>query len=101
MQRVQDHLRVLDQTLSEWKWLAHINTRPLLLTDCLLWEELDVVNQTFGNHLTFDETETLARFYNECPGRPVFDAMLKEQPCQITGRPGEADAITRIQRLLA
>jgi len=96
---VHRHLAVLEQTVNQWSWFEA--ARPLMLVDCLLWEELDVAQRTFGDHLSFAESPTLARFYDECPGRETFDNVLRDKPCQITGRPGEPEAISKIHKLLS
>jgi hypothetical protein len=72
-----------------------------LVFSCLLWEELSVAQQVFGDHLRLDDTVELARFYRECPGRKAFESALAKHPCQISGRPNEAEAIPRIRAALA
>ena len=98
---LEGYLKILDRTVSSWPTFAKATARPLLLTDCLLWEELDAVKRIFGDRLTLDETETLARFYSECPGRPTFERMLKEKPCQLSGSSMESEVISKIQEILS
>jgi hypothetical protein len=71
-----------------------------MLVDCLLWEELDVARVVFGPHWSLDATPTLARFYDDFPGRGICEAVLAERPCPITARPNEAEGIAKIQQLL-
>lgn len=99
-ENLPSYLAVLDKTVRDWSMLEGTSSQPLLLTDCLLWEELDVVQRIFGDHLPLDETESLARFYRECPGRTSFELLLREQPCQMSGRPGEAAAVTKLREIL-
>jgi glutathione S-transferase len=101
LDRVRRHLTVLEQTLREWYWLERLADRPLMLADCLLWEELSVAQQVFGDHLRLDDTVELACFYRECPGREAFESALAAHSCQISGRPNEAEAISRIRAALA
>jgi glutathione S-transferase len=95
------HLTALDRTLGEWQWLEGLAERPIMLADCLLWEELSVAQRVFGRHLPLDDKPVLARFLAECPGREAFEAVLADHPCQISGRVEEADAISQIQAALA
>ena len=74
--------------------------RRIMLVDCLLWEELDVARVVFGPHWSLDATPTLARFYDDFPGRGICEAVLAERPCPITARPNEAEGIAKIQQLL-
>jgi glutathione S-transferase len=97
LERMQYNLAVIDRTLEEWQWLERASERAVAVVDCLLWEEVDVVRQLFGDALSLDATPTLARLYRGCAARETFERLLETQPCQITGRPGEAEAIARIQ----
>ena len=72
-----------------------------MLADCLLWEQLDLVQFLFAAHAQLDAFPALTRFYRECPGRTAFEACLAALPCQITGRPNEAEAIGVIRAALA
>jgi glutathione S-transferase len=101
LDRIRKHLASLERTLAEWQWLAGLKTRPLMLADCILWEELDVARLVFGEHLQLERHATLAQFHRECPSRPVFEQLLAEYPCQISGRPGEAQAIANFHGILA
>jgi glutathione S-transferase len=101
LSRLERVLAVLDQTLAEWHWVERMHERPITVADCLLFEQLDQAVTTFGLRLTFGDMPTLLKFRNEHPGRAAFEGLLAETPCQITGRPGEAAMIARIQALLA
>jgi hypothetical protein len=99
-ERLRGHLASLNRTLDEWQWLERAKQRPVMLADCLLWEEISVAQHVFGDHLRINETPTLARFYEECPAQALFASILGDHPCQITGRPAEASAIAKIHELL-
>lgn len=101
LDRLNRVLTVLDQTIAEWDWVGRMHERPATVADCLLWEELDQAISTFGSHLTLEDKPALARFRSEHPSRNEFERLLAESPCQITGRPGEADAISNIQAILS
>lgn len=100
--RMRSHCGYLDVTLGEWDWLARARSRPVMVADAMLWEELDVAQQVFGEHLRLDDYPVLAKFYRDCPGRAAFDSVLRARPLAITGRglAGEADAIGKIGGLL-
>jgi glutathione S-transferase len=83
--RVRGHLGSLDRTLDEWRWVEVASKRPIMLADCLLWEELDVAQHVFGAHVRLSELPTLARLYEEAPGRRAFEAALSERPGSVTG----------------
>jgi glutathione S-transferase len=100
LERLELHLRALDQSLGEWRWLDKARNRRIMLVDCLLWEELHVAQQVFGPRLSLAQTPMLARFYDDFPARPTCEAALAEHPCPITARPEEAAAIAKIQQLL-
>jgi glutathione S-transferase len=100
LSRLQRVLAVLDQTLAEWQWVERMHERPITVADCLLFEELDQAIATFGPRLTLDDMPALLRFRDEHPGRPAFERLLAEAPCQITGRPGEAAMLAQIKELL-
>ena len=91
----------MEQTLHEWNWWDKSAARGVMLTDCLLWELLSVMQYTFGPGLDLGACPGLSRFYSECPGQPLYTAMLAEHPGPVTGRPGEPDAIARIHSALA
>jgi glutathione S-transferase len=101
LERIRKHFERLDETLAEWQGLAAAKSRPVMLADCMLWEEIDVADHIFGARLKLEQHRTLARFYRECPGRPVFEKLLAEHPCQISGRPGEALAVANLHKILA
>jgi glutathione S-transferase len=101
LERIRIHFARLDATLDDWQWLAGAKDRPVMLADCTLWEEIDVARRIFGAHLDLERHGTLARFYRDCPGRPVFEKLLAEHPCQISGRPDEAQAVARLHEILA
>jgi hypothetical protein len=71
-----------------------------MLADCLLWEELDAVRTVFGPHWSLEPTPALARFYSEFAARAACEAVLTEKQSPITARPGEPEAIAKIQQLL-
>jgi glutathione S-transferase len=100
LDRLKAHCQALEQSFGEWRWLDRARNRRIMLVDCMLWEELDVVRTVFGPHWSLAATPTLARFYEDFPARPTCEAMLAERPCQITARPNEAEAIAKIQQLL-
>jgi hypothetical protein len=101
LQRVQNNLTSLDETVREWNWFARSRERPVMVLDCLLWEAIDFAMRAFGARLNLDNAAALTRFYAECPGRVTFERLLREHPCQLTGRPGEAQALDGIERALA
>lgn len=100
LERVQQHLAAVEQSLNEWQWWGRLQRRPVMLADCLLWECLDVAKRVFGEHLKLGDQPSLARFHAEFPPRESFETLLRERPCPITARPGEEAAIARIQELL-
>jgi glutathione S-transferase len=100
LERLELHLRALDQSLGEWRWIDKARNRRIMLVDCLLWEELHVAQQVFGPRLSLAQTPMLARFYDDFPARPTCEAALAEKPCPITARPEEAAAIAKIHELV-
>jgi hypothetical protein len=100
IERLTQHCQALEQTLVDWRWLDKARNRRVMLVDCLLWEELDVARLVFGTHWSLAATPTLARCYEDFPARASCESLLGEQPCAITARPNEADAITKIQQSL-
>lgn len=100
LERLERHLRSVDQSLGEWRWLDKARNRRVMLVDCLLWEELNAAQQVFGPRLSLASTPMLARFYDDFPARPSCESMLAEQPCPITARPEEAAVIAKIRELL-
>jgi hypothetical protein len=101
VERLERHLGYLDAALIEWRWLEDAPSRPLVIGDCMLWEELDVLQVVFDKRLALARYPTLAQFHRDCQARPVFEALLKKHPCPITGRPAEAQALAAIRRVLA
>jgi len=101
LERLERHLGYLEATLAEWRWLEGAKSRPLMIGDCMLWEELDVLRVVFGERLALSRYAILAQFYRECQARTVFTNLIEKYPCQITGRPAEADALAAIRRVLA
>ena len=101
LERLRGHLAALDRTLDEWRWLETANERQVMLADCFLWEELSVAQQVFGDALKLEETPTLNRVLAESPVRGVADGLLRKHPCQITGRPAEADMLAKLSGMLA
>jgi hypothetical protein len=99
-ERLELHIRALDQSLGEWRWLDRARNRRVMLADCLLWEELNVAQHVFGPRLTLSQTPMLARFYEEFPARATCETLLTERPCPITAVPNEPAAIAKIRELL-
>ena len=99
--RMEMHLATLDQTLAEWEWTATLADRPVMASDAVLWEALDVIRLTFDEHVSFDELDMLSTFYDECPGAVTFRKLLSRKSMTITGRPGEPDALAVIHESLA
>jgi glutathione S-transferase len=101
LERLHKHLDALNRTLGEWQWLERARERPVMVADCLLWEELNVAQHVFGAHLALETRESLAMFYQAHPARATFEKLLAEHPCPITARPGEAQTIARLHEILA
>jgi len=101
--RLRGLLGRIDQTLAEWGWTAAARGRPVMIADCLLWEELDSLQHVFGEHVGLDQLPTLSRIYLEAPGRTAFQKVLASHPAPITGRgtPAETEIIGRIRSYLA
>jgi glutathione S-transferase len=100
--RLRSHLGRLEQALAEWGWAASARGRPVMLVDCLLWEELDVLRHVFGEHAELDELPTLSRLYAEIPGRAAFLKVLASRPAPVTGRglAAETEIIGRVRTYL-
>jgi glutathione S-transferase len=75
LERIHGHLAVLDQTLVEWQWLERAVARPVMVADCILWDQINCAQHVFGGELGLDATPTLARFYRDCPGPPMVTTM--------------------------
>jgi glutathione S-transferase len=101
--RLRGHLGRVEQTLSEWGWSTEARGRPVMLADCLLWEEVDVLQHVFGEHVGLDALPMLSRVYSEAPGRAAFQKTLASHPAPITGRglAAETGIIGRIRSYLA
>jgi len=99
LERTLSHLAVLDRTLVEWQWLERAVARPVMVADCILWDQIDCTQHVFGGKC-LDETPTLARFYRECPSRETFERLLRTKPCTVTARPGEEECLARIRELV-
>jgi glutathione S-transferase len=98
--RIERNFDALEHALADWGWVATQHERPVTVADCLLWETVDQARTLFGSALELDDRPELARCYTEHPGRATFESVLASRPCQITGRPGEGEAIERIQSAL-
>lgn len=101
--RLRGLLGRIDQSLAEWGWSAAARGRPVMLADCLLWEELDSLQHVFGEHVGLDKLPTLSRIYLEAPGRAAFQKVLGQHTAPITGRglAAETEIIGRIRGYLA
>ncbi len=99
-ERLQAHLAVLSQTLSEWEWVDEACERAVTLADCLLWEELDVAQHVFGERLGLAEQPYLLRCYRELAAADTCRRVLEERPSPVTARPAEAEAIARLRLLI-
>jgi hypothetical protein len=100
LERLQQHFVSLEQALDEWRWPERSRRRRVMLADCLLWEELNVARQVFGPHLSLTATPLLEAYSTEFAGSAACESLLTEQPCPITARPNETEAIEAIQRSL-
>ena len=100
LERIQSHLTVLDRTLVEWQWLELSTGRPVMVADCILWDQIDCIQHISGGKF-LDGTPTLAQFYRDCPARETFEGLLRTNPCSVTARPGEDECIARIRKLVA
>lgn len=101
LQQISGHLQVMEAALVQWQWFDKLLHRPLMLTDCLLWEWLSLVDTVFAGQLDWKPLPQLHNFFQHCPSAPLFRRMLAEHPGPITGRPQEADALQRLQAALA
>ncbi len=95
--RLELHLKTVDETLSNWSWFVDLNQRNVMAADAVLWEALDVIRETFAGAIKLDGFDTLAAFYERCPGRDTFRSLLEQHPATITARPGEAEALAIIR----
>jgi hypothetical protein len=101
LERLNAQMHSVERTLIEWQWFAHLDTRPVMVADCLLWEELSVLQHVFGAHVPLGSWPELARFHAEFSGRALCEAELAARPRPVTGRPEEPASIARIQQALA
>jgi len=101
LERVSAQMHSIERTLIEWQWFAHMDNRPIMAVDCLLWEELSVLQHVFGPHVPLGSWPELSRFYTEFAGRAVCERELARKPRPVTGRPGEPAAIAKLQQALA
>jgi glutathione S-transferase len=101
--RIRGHFGTLDHTLEEWQWGRNAEKRPVMLVDCTLWEEIDIVRHVFGEHLRLHEFATLSRIYHEAPGRAVFERLIATHPASVTGRglASEGETLAKIRELIA
>jgi glutathione S-transferase len=101
--RQKSVLANLETTLAEWSWVERARSRPVMLADTMLWEELDALQHVFGPHLRLDEYPTLAAFYRDCAGRAAFAAELSSQRLPLTGRglPSEDEGIQKIRGMMS
>ena len=101
LERLNVQLHNIERTLIEWQWFAHVGNRPIMVADCLLWEELGVLQHVFGPHVPLGSWPELARFFAEFAGRAACERELAAKPRPVTGRPGEPAAIAKLQQALA
>ncbi len=99
--RITAHLSVLDSLLGEWQWSQKMQRRPILLADCLLWEEIDVLLTIFGSHVALDTLPALEAFHERYRSGTAFEEILKQHPCQFTGMPNEPETIEAIREVLS
>lgn len=96
LKRLQDHLAIIDKTLQDWRWWDKLAARPLMLADCMLWEELSVFQKVFGTQAGLAAFPKLENFFQTCAGASLFQRTIDEHPCQLTGRPEEHATIERL-----
>ena len=101
LERLNAQMHNIERTLIEWQWFAHMANRPVMVADCLLWEELSVLQHVFGAHVPLGSWPELARFHAEFAARAACERELAERPRPVTGRPGEPAAIAQLQHALA
>jgi hypothetical protein len=98
--RMEAHLDAVNQTLDEWGWIKKMADRPVMASDAVLWEALDMIRLTFDNKINLDDKETLCNFYEHCAGAESFKELLSKKAMTITGRPGETEALLTIHNSL-
>jgi glutathione S-transferase len=101
LDRLISQMHNIERTLVEWQWFAREGRRPVMVADCLLWEEISVLEHVFGPHLPLGTWPELARFYAEFRGRSACERELNTKPRPVTGRPNEPAAIAKLQQALA
>ncbi len=99
--RLNAQMHNVERTLIEWQWFAHVDQRPVMVADCLLWEELSMLQHVFGPYVPLGSWPELARFHAEFSGRAVCERELAAKPRPVTGRPGEPAALAKLQEALA
>jgi len=100
VERIIGHWQTLAVTLDEWDWWRRAGDRPVMLADCLLWEELSVMRHVFGRRFDLAALPTLAAFHEGFSGRAVCERVLAAKRRPVTGRPQEAEALDRLRGLL-
>ena len=98
LDRVRQHLAVMERTLYIWAWWTQFEKRELMLTDFLLWEVLHISRTVFGEALKLNLTPGLDEYLNHFPALATCQAILDAHPGPITARPGEAAAISHIRK---
>jgi hypothetical protein len=101
LDRLNAQMHNIERTLVEWQWFAHTSERPIMVADCVLWEEISVLQHVFGPHVPLGSWPELARFHAEFAGRDVCERELARRSRPVTGRPNEAAAIAKLQQVLA
>lgn len=101
LERLNAQMHNIERTLIEWQWFAHMSSRPIMVADCLLWEEISVLEHVFGPHVPLGSWPELLRFYAEFAGRAACEAELRAKPRPVTGRPEEPAVIAKLQQALA
>jgi hypothetical protein len=101
--RLRTYLAVLQDTLDTWHWLDHLEQRPAMLADCLLWEELDAFEQIVGPAISLADYPRLAAYHQGCPNRDQFAGYVEAHPCPFTGRgmTSEAEILERVHEICA
>ncbi|HTQ99520.1 MAG TPA: hypothetical protein VMH83_06000 [Candidatus Acidoferrum sp.] len=97
VKRIADNLAIIEAALTGWQWFEPSAKRQPMLGDCLLWEMLDWVECIFGARFDWRPLPALRQFHQHYEHAPLFRRMLAEHPCQLTGRPQEAEALQRIR----
>lgn len=98
--RVKDHLSLLEELLIEWQWWENLSERKIMLADCILWQQLWVIDHIFGEASGIENLPKLDNFFKLCPEHEVFENLITAYPLQLTGRFEEKAVVKRIQKLL-